>query len=244
MRRRDPVDRLRDANPLPLDDAPVPDSAEARALFERIVHRTPEVPRANRWFGRRLWVLLPVAALIGAATYGYVREVTQPIVLVCYQQPQIDAHRAVVPVSDDAVGACRALWHRGSEFNGEGNTSAPLLTECILDSGARAIFPQPAGTDTCEALGLARPAEGGSRQRENEMIVGVLNTLSKRFVTSCVDREQAVALARAELLRHGLDGWRVITPIPFTGGEPCASVSFDVPGRSLRIIPVTNSPSP
>jgi hypothetical protein len=244
-RRKDAVDRLRAVNPVPLEKAPAPDSPEARALFERIVDTRPDVTPTKRWAGRRrLWVILPVAALIGAASYGFFRETSEPLVVACYQQPDLDARRAVLPATNDAVGACRALWQPGAEFNPAGTTAVPPLTVCVLDTGAKAVLPQPPASDTCGELGLARPRDGGHRQSENQAIVNLQNEVSGRFLDACIDRKEAVALVRAELMRQRLDGWRVLTPLPFTKREPCASVSFEVPGRIVRLIPVANSSSP
>jgi hypothetical protein len=74
--------------------------------------------------------------------------------------------------------------------------------------------------------------------------VSLQDTVSVRFLDACVDRPDAIALIRTELRSHGLAGWRVLTPLPFTKREPCASVSFDVPGRTVRLIPVADAASP
>jgi hypothetical protein len=244
-RRRDALDRLREANPVSLEKAPASDSPHARALFERIVDPRPDVDRTKWWAGRRrLWVLIPVAALIGAASYGFFREPSEPLVVACYQQPSLDARRAVLPATNDAVGACHALWEPGAEFNPAGTTAVPPLTVCVLDTGARAVLPQPPGSDTCGELGLARPRDGGHRQSENQAIVNLQNLVTVRFLDACVDRTEAIAFIRTELKSQGLASWRVLTPIPFTKREPCASVSFDVLGRTVRLIPVANSSSP
>jgi hypothetical protein len=244
-RRRDALDRLREANPVSLEKAPASDSPQARALFERIVDTRPDVDRTKWWAGRRrLWVLIPVAALIGAASYGFFRDTSEPLVVACYQQPRLDARRAVLPAANDAMGECRALWQPGAAFNPVGATPMPRLTECVLDSGAKAVLPQPPGSDTCGELGLARPRNGGHRQSESQAIVNLQDVVTVRFLDACVDRPEAIALIRTELRSHGLAGWRVLTPLPFTKREPCASVSFDVPGRTVRLIPVADASSP
>src|SRR5438552_2278376 len=85
---RDPLSRLRDADPMRSQEAPSPDSPHARALLERIVASPPE-PQAARGRNARRALLVLVPAIIvalGAAGYGFYQIVTEPLVIACYGQ--------------------------------------------------------------------------------------------------------------------------------------------------------------
>jgi hypothetical protein len=244
---RNPVDRLRESNPVPLEEAPSPDSPQARALLERIIGIPRQARPAKRWISRqRLWVLVPAALLAAAgATYGLVRSVRQPLVVACYQEPNLQADRAVVPATGgNPVDACGVLWRPGGKFNPSGHGPVPPLTPCVLDSGATGVFPSVPGSDTCSGLGLARPRGSPNEQSENQRVLAVQDALATEFLSSCDGGEQAMAFVRQQLMRYGLQGWRVVARMPFTEREPCASVAFDLPHRTISLVPVSNSISP
>jgi hypothetical protein len=245
-RPRDAADRLRDANPVPLDEAPSSNSPRARALFERIVDTPTEVQhgRTRALKGRAL-ILVPIAALaVAAATYGLFRAVDQPLVAACYQRASLNAPRAIVPATDQgAVAACGALWRSGAPFNADGRASVPPLAACVLDSGEVGVFPDVLGSDTCSALGLAHPSTGGGGQ-EQRRILELKNAVAARFLGSCVGREPAVALVQTELQRYGLRDWRVVSPMPFTLREPCASAAYDLGHRTITLVPVSDTTAP
>jgi hypothetical protein len=246
-RPRDPWDRLREANPVPWEEAPSPDSPQARALLERIIATPPEVrPARRRIARRRLWVLVPVALLAAAgASYGLVRSVRQPLIIACYQQPGLRSDRAVVPATGgNPVAACGLLWRPGGKFNPTGQGSVPPLTACVLESGATGVFPSLPGSDTCSALGLARPGGRPSEQGENQRVLELQDALATEFLSRCDGSEQAMDVVQQQLMRYGLQGWRVVARMPFTEREPCASVAFDVPHRTISLVPVSNSISP
>ena len=234
---RDPLKRLRKANPVPPDQAPRADSPQARVLFQRIVEQPPGKAR-KRWWTGRAWILLPaILVLAGAATYVILRPVTEPISVACFQGPDVKANRAIVPPTDNPVAACRDVWQPGGEFNPSGEITPPPLTACVLNGGALGVFPSLLEADTCTVLGLAHPATA-RLSGLNRAVLDVQAALAKRFLGACVSRNEAVALARAELSRHGLSDWRIDVPLPFTSTEPCASVAFDLEHRTLRLIPV------
>jgi hypothetical protein len=243
----DPVDRLRKANPVPLEEAPSPDSPQARALLARIIATPLEVRPAKRWISRRkLWVLVPTALLAAAGTsYGLLRSVRQPLVVACYQHPNVRADRAVVPATGgNPVAACGVLWRAGGKFNPSGHGSVPPLTACVLDSGATGVFPSIPGSDTCSALGLAHPGGSPNEQSENQRVLALQDALATEFLSGCDGREQAMTFIQQQLMRYGLEGWRLEARMQFTQREPCASVAFDLPHRTISLVPVSNSTSP
>jgi len=189
-------------------------------------------------------VLAPIAiATAAAGTYGYLQEVRQPLAYACYRQTNLAADRSVV-TSDGrgAIEACGSLWRPGSEFNQEGNTDVPPLAACLLESGAIAVFPSFGDGDTCSALGLAHPVQPA--ERDEDRVTRLQAALVERFLGGCLTRAEAVDAVREQLRVQRLEGWRVITPVPFTDREPCASLGFDVPNRTVRVIPVLSRSSP
>jgi hypothetical protein len=244
---RDPVDRLRRANPVPLEEAPSPDSTQARRVLKRIIDSPRGVGHTKKWITkRRLWVLVPAALLAAAAaSYGLVRTVRQPLVVACYEQPNLRADRAEVPgTGGNPVTACGLLWRPGGKFNPSGHRLIPPLTACVLDSGATGVFPSLPGSDTCSALGLARPRGSPSERSENQRVLELQDALATEFLSACDGREEAMTFVQQQLMRYGLLGWRVVARMPFTQREPCASVAFDLPHQTISLVPVSNSTSP
>jgi hypothetical protein len=142
------------------------------------------------------------------------------------------------------VAACGALWRPGGKFNPNGHGSVPPLTACVLDSGAIGVFPSLPGSDTCYALGLARPRGSPNQQSENQKVLGLQDALATEFLSRCDGREQAMTFVQQQLMRYGLQGWRVVARMQFTQQEPCASVAFDIAHRTISLVPVSNSISP
>jgi hypothetical protein len=244
-KRRDPIDRLRGANPLPEEQAPGPDTPGARALFDRIVQSPAgngldEVAR-RRTLRRKALILVPAAALVAvAAGFAISRAVRQPLIVACYERATLHAPREVIAPTGTPVQSCRALWGPGAEFNPAGSVRTPPLVACVLGSGAVGVFPDTLRPDTCSALGLGGPPRSSEQAPR---ILQLERSLATRFLSSCVGRGSAVRYAEAALRRSGLVGWRVLTPAPFTSAEPCASAAVEVPGRTVSLIPVGNPSS-
>lgn len=237
--------RLRAANPVPPERAPRADSPKARALLERIV-ATPVTPveRPRRRVPRRVkLVLVPVVIVaLAAAGYGIYRVVaSDPLVVACYRQMAAvsDVHAADAS-ERDAVATCRELWEPGGEFNRDGSLPVPPLTACVKE-GTVAVYPHPTGIDPCEALGLRHAAQT-TLEGEARALSHVRDDLAEVFTASCVPQDRAVAVARAELRRWGLDRWRVLVPTPFSASLPCGGAAYDAASRTLIISPVETIP--
>jgi hypothetical protein len=243
-RDRDPLDRLRRANPVPDEQAPTPDSPLARAAFQRIVATTPQpTTRRRRNWRRRTWFIVPAVLLLVATGFGLFRQISQPLMIACYAQANLGADRAEIqPSGKDPADACRPLWQPGGELNKTGRLPVPPLDACVLASGAVGVFPQPPGHDVCADLGLARPSNNPAHQIEADELAKVQETLSNAFLGTCFGQDDAVALARQTLAENHLNTWTVSTPTPFSQADPCASVAFDLAHRTLRLIPVSNPP--
>jgi hypothetical protein len=240
---RDARDRLRAANPLPPEDAPSADSPQATALFERIVRTSPEAEPRRTWVSkRRAWFLLPAVLLAAAAGYGIFHKVSEPGVIACYPQPSLSVPPAVVSgAGQDPIAACSDLWQAGEEFNPEGVAAAPPLAACVLRTGAIGVFPDTLGADACAILGLTPISQEPGEDDENSAVLRVQEALANEFLGRCVGQQEAVTIVERELSNQGLSDWRVEAATPFTEPEPCASAAFDVPGRVISLIPVSDS---
>ncbi len=248
MNRRRARDRLGDADPVRLEDAPSAQSPQGRATFEQIVHTPPEPSGPSRWSGRRrlALVLVPVVLTAGiAAGYRWLRTPSEPLVVACYERADLGAQRAVVPASarNDAH-ACNFLWRSGGLFASEHRSVVPPLVACVLPSGAVGVFPVARGGDPCDALGLAHVGTRGEGSAENAAIVRMQDEVVDQLLDRCIDAARARAIVQAALGREQLRGWRVVVSAPFTPSEPCASLAFDVADRTVLIAPVRDSRSP
>jgi hypothetical protein len=234
--------RLRAANPVRPQDVPSPESPQPEALFERIVATDPSASsRRSRVRWQRTWLLVPAALLAAAAGYGIFHQASQPLVVACYAGPALTASRDVVASGDlGPIAACDDLWRPGGEFNSAGDAGLPPLFACVLEPGTVGVFPGAKGSDTCSALGLA-PADPGKSQGGNDDIVEVQTALSDAFISRCVGRDEAVGIAERELADHGLVDWHVEAGMPFSEQEPCASLAVDIPGRTISLVPVSDS---
>ena len=233
--------RLRAANPVQPEDVPSPESPQAEALFERIMATEPKTTRRRRVWWQRTWVLVPAALLMAAAGYGVFHKARQPLVVACFAQPSLTASRDVVESGDHGpIAACARLWGPDGAFNSVGRPDLPPLFACLLDSGTVGVFPGAKGSDPCSALGLAA-AEPGKKQGEDDGILAVKTALSEAFTSRCVDRDEAVSMAERVLADNGLADWQVRADLPFSEQDPCASLAVDIPGRTILLVPVSDS---
>lgn len=242
-RGRRPEDRLRDANPIPLQEVPPASAPQGRALFERIVETPLTEERKRRRRRRAALVLIPAAiAAAVAAGYEWYRHASKPLTVVCYQDVSLRSASFVVSAGEgDGSTACRHLWTDEGPFAEAGGGSAPPLAACVLETGVIGVFPARAGQDPCSTLGLARLATWGASD-ERVAITRVQEALVAEFLDRCVGEAEAVELAFAALERNGLSSWDVV-PSPFTRARPCASLAGDVSQQRLRIVPIPDRSS-
>jgi hypothetical protein len=228
-------ERLRRANPVRAEEVEGPDSERARKLFERIIAEPAR--RAKQARRRALWILIPAAVLLlGAASYALYHKVTEPSLVVCYQDASLEANRAgVPPATSGPVRVCQGLWQSGGAFFSPGH-SPPALVACVLDNGAIGVFPEDGDPDACQELGLAtfEPAHGDG----TDAVAVLQNDLAPHFLDACVGSEQATELAQAALRRLGLTGWQTAVSAPFTDQAPCASLALDSSSQTVYLVPV------
>jgi hypothetical protein len=235
---------LREANPLTPEEAPAPTSPRGEALFQRIIS-SPRTEAKKPFWRRRgaLIVLVPAAALAIAGGYALVNRASDPLNVICFQEPSLSSHRTQVSLQgDDLLSACRPLWDPGEQYNPEGRTPAPPLAACLLQGGELAVFPEVGDGDTCTALGL-EVATGGEIGEEHRAIQAVQEELFAHFMGTCVAREEATALVKQSLRRHGLVGWRVDAAGQFTTNRPCATLAYNFPGRTITLVPTSSERS-
>ena len=245
---RDARDRLRGANPVRVEDAPNVETPQALALFERIVATDPVLPppRVRRpWFRwRRLWVLVPVAVLASAASFGYLHRAKEPYVVACYPKADLSSPlAAVAPSVDGPLAACSELWQPGGQFNPAGDEAVPMLTACILKTGALAVFPGQQGVDTCGDLGLVRADDSVKPNDEERKVIRATEAVSAEFSSRCIGRDEAVSFAEQQLTKQGLDDWKVRASTPFAPGRPCATLFVDAPNQTFVVVVPTTDPA-
>jgi hypothetical protein len=181
-----------------------------------------------------------IAAAI-AAGYGIIREVRQPLIVACYHDARVDADRSVLSLVDhNPIETCARLWEPGGALSSATGGQVPPLTPCLLGGGTIAVFPSLQSGDTCAELGLAPPpiaSPKGDKPPESML----QETLSERFVASCVGQDKAVAIVEQELERLNLDDWRVVVVAPFDGSDACASAAYDLPRHVVQLVPLPPS---
>lgn len=237
--QRDPLDRLRVSNPVPIESvARLASSDVAIALLQRIVTESvPDgSPRRAPTLRRRRRIVPAIAAVslcFGAVAYALVnRQVSEPETVACFAAVDLEARAvAVVPGAGGGAAACAELWARGVF----GAAAVPALVECVLASGAAGVFPAEPGQDPCLALSLTAVASEPSATPQ----FGVFQraVLERFLASSCVDPGEGRAIVRRELDRAGLDGWTVRETAAFGPDRPCASLGFDVPGKRVLLVP-------
>lgn len=234
----DPLEQLRRSNPAPLDEMPDTDSPQLRALFDRVVDTAHQQTAARHHARRRRARLLPLLAvlLVGllAAGYAAIQAVTQPLEIVCFSEPVLDATEVIGVEADerDPEAICAAAWQPGGEF---GEQQAPPLVACVLDSGAIGVFPET-HDDLCQQLGLTRHEPGPDVT--NEAAIDLRDALTEQFLDAgCLTEQQGRAIVLEEFRRRGLNDWTVTTAPPFTASRPCATLAIDVPTRTVTLVP-------
>lgn len=245
---RDPLDRLRAANPVLLLDTTL--SPPDPVLFRSITSDAPvtTTPRPRRRAHRLLPALLATSVVGGVAAYALLRgEVTVPEKAACYESADLTAATDVATVDERGpAAACADLWRRGVFGAG---VEVPTLTECVLDTGIVGVFPASPGQDVCTALNIppvptsapsttsttAVPSQPPSDP--NARVLVFRDAIAGPFVDSpCVEPAAAAALVRRELNRAGLGDWTVRGG-EFSAERPCATFSLRPENKEVVLVP-------
>jgi hypothetical protein len=240
-RKKGAFDALRRTKPLREDDVPGPDSPEATELLARILE-TPRSTQEERTLQRRnLRLVLAIAAVslvAVAATWIWVRTISIPNAILCYQAVDLDADTAAAPPSEQASAeACVGVWEQQILVNPElaSPGSAPPLTGCVAENGALVVFPSD-DPMVCDQLGLARPDPAG--QEDADQIRQLEQELVEYFQSNeCVPITDAQQRVSEFLAAHRLTSW-VTERTEGSPDRPCASFSIDPELEIIFIIPI------
>ncbi|MEZ5176668.1 MAG: hypothetical protein R2823_10795 [Acidimicrobiia bacterium] len=243
MRKRDDAfEAFRASNPVDESTVPAPDSPQARALFDEITAtpRTQEVALA-RFPRRRLVVAIAVALLALAsiaAAWLILRDVTDPIAVVCYQAPSLDSDAADATTEGTlGVELCEPAWKSGRLVNEDivPSGEVPPLVGCVTDQGNLAVFPSDSQA-LCTQLGLAEP--NPESVPDSDVLRELQNELVQHFDQQvCQPIEDASQDVRRILDTHGFEDWQ-IQVAPGGAGRPCASLAFDVANETVHLVPI------
>lgn len=230
----------------PVDEATVgdADSPKARALFAEIVATPRSQPNPVRLTRRRLVIAVAavlLAIVTAAATWLYLRDISDPISVGCYQDASLDSD-VVAVASGGALGAslCDPVWEDGTLTNSSAapDGQVPPLVGCVTDTGTLAVFPSN-DENLCQTLGLADPnpesiPEGDAIRQLNDDLVAHF------AANECQPIEEAAIDVRDILDGSGFEEWDIAVS-PGGPGRPCTSFGLDAPNQTIHLIPLPPS---
>ena len=235
---------LRRTNPVRDNEVPGADSPEARELLTRILATPREQELRTPASRRKLRLVLAVAAISVitiAATWIWLRSISIPNAIICYQAVDLDADTAAAPPSETATGdACAPAWEQQTLVNPDivPPGSVPPLVACVAENGALAVFPSD-DTTVCRRLGLAEPDP--STQESADNVRALESQLIEYFQSEgCIPVDEATTHVSRVTEDHGLASW-AIEAQPETPERPCASFSIDPDLETIFIIPIPES---
>jgi hypothetical protein len=237
---------LRLADPVDQDTVRSPDSPPARQLLAEILQTPRDTPyRRHR---RPDWQVAVGVALVTvltiAATWLWLRPVTDPLGVACYAAVDLDGDRAARAGGStlDPDDACGDYWRDRVLVNPDlvPPGSVPPLLGCVTDQGGLAVFPTD-DPETCARLGLATVDPGSID--EGDTIRAVTDQLVDHFLAAgCLPLDQAERDVRQILDDNGFTDWTIIAGPP-TEERPCASLAIDAPTRTITLVPMPQPPT-
>lgn len=239
MQRRDPFDILRQHDPA--DTARiVPDED----LLAAITSTRPNVRRRTSVRRRALLIAAVILALASIAAAWYLT--TRPVLtlaVTCYAELSLegDRHGTVAGSGTSSVDDCRYPWEAEILTNPHVEPgSVPDLTACVNEMNGLAVFPT-ADEDICEQLGLTYRSP--DRPSDRLDTVSRLQKEITEFIllSRCQLLDDTEAEVTEILARLGLDDWTVIRRAG-NPGEPCGSIAYNVPDRTVIIVPIDPPP--
>ena len=262
---RDPLDRLRDADPL--HDHPAPDAGDpaARAMREAVLAGQSGAPAH-----RRRWIA-GVAAAAAVATAAAIAVTTSrvqdPVRVGCYDAPSTQASTAVVQVGDEGpVGTCEALWATGQiDPDVTDPADVPPLVACTLDSGSVGVFPAdrcddvvdtpppspsppgtpspgPRETPSASSTPSASPTPPPGLPMpdygtDDERVRRAMEQIRLALLDRCLTLDAAVDVAEQALADEDLQGWTVGPVIEDYPGGTCAGFFPDTSEQFVGFVP-------
>ncbi|MEP7114468.1 MAG: hypothetical protein ABI862_14475 [Ilumatobacteraceae bacterium] len=226
MNPRDPFEIFKLCDPFA--DTELTDGDELN--LRRII--STDVASGRRAHGGRKVVAVAVAGvgLLATAAFTILKpeKSSNPVVIVCYREANLNADRSVLPASTDPIGDCSKPWRDGTFADG----AVPDLTECINADGTTVVFPGRAGV--CSVLGL--PDQSPGRTGEQQSIVDLQDQLSAAFTSTCFHQDQSISEAQRLLDESGLDGWKVQLAEPFPPGSECGAIGILADSKTVLVL--------
>lgn len=219
------------ADPRELHEALLRAITEAESLTwtpEQVEQTIQRAFAARRRRRIRTIVLLTVflAGCTAAAAY-WMRDVTTPATVVCFDDIDVNSNRAGVDVeSSPSASDCVPVWESG-QFTDSG---IPPLIDCVSPDGTLWVFPSST-PDTCETLGLARP-----NPVSDDHPAFRVRAATRDVLGPCDPIAESVDAVRAALDADGLKDWDVQVQPNLPGR--CATIAIEDENQLVWIVPI------
>lgn len=235
----DPFEILRAHDPIAGRPPAIPDEA----LLEELLDSDDRRPRLTAGRRRLLVAAAVIAALfaIAAAWYAATRPVGT-LSVTCYADTNLGSDRfGTIAGQTPSPAACNVAWQSGILTNpAVPDGTVPDLVGCVDDFGGLAVFPTD-DPEVCTDLGLAVHEPDRSESRLDAVAAARREIADFIDSANCHPLDDTESAVRDILDTNGLDAW-TIRRQPDRDGEPCGSVSYDIPGQTVYIVP--NTPRP
>lgn len=237
MTDREPFDILKHNDPA---DDPNLRLTPDEDLLAAILATTPGSQRRARVRYRALIAAVIILTLASiAAAWVLTTRPVETLAVTCYSDTNLesDRHGTVALGGSPSVADCNDAWTLGFISNPRVEPGTiPPLTGCVTDRGVLAVFPTDDAA-VCDNLGLA--------ERTPDRPVDQLDSVSQArqqirdFVQlqSCHTMDDMAQTVRRILDDNGLPDWKVHRQ-PDYPGRPCGSLAYDIPDRTVTIVPI------
>ncbi|TPW15647.1 MAG: hypothetical protein FD127_662 [Acidimicrobiaceae bacterium] len=189
---------------------------------------------------RRVWTAGVVAAVVllvgsgAAAAIVAMRDGGRPEAgVVCRSAANLQSSARVIPLGDDPIADCVALWVAGElprvgQVNAKG--SSPALIACAVDD--RSIEVLPVTDDaTCSSIGL-------DEANIVALVTDPLVILNERLIAevnpACLSAEAAPDVVRSILADLSIEGWSVVVR---PGDGECVRAGLDDATPTVFLFP-------
>ncbi|MEK7425764.1 MAG: hypothetical protein AAB131_18220 [Actinomycetota bacterium] len=189
---------------------------------------------------RRVWTAGVVAAVVllvgsgAAAAIVAMRDGGRPEAgVVCRSAANLQSSARVVPLGDDPIGDCVALWVAGElprvgQVNAKG--SSPALIACAVDDRSIEVLPVTRG-ETCVSLGLR---EVDIAVLAADPVVALNDRLIAEINPACLSAESAAEAVRSILADLSIEGWSVVVR---PGDGECVRAGLDDATPTVFLFP-------
>lgn len=190
---------------------------------------------------RRVWTAGVVAGVVlvagsgAAAAIVALRDDGRPQAgVVCRSAANLQSPVQLIPLGDDPLGDCAALWVKGSlpligELNARG--SSPALVACIGADTAVQVLPVTKG-ETCASVGLA-PADFAVIG--SDPVVELAARIVVEVNSICVPAADAANVIRSILADLSIDDDWSVSVEP--GEGECVRAGLDSSTQTVFVVP-------